>query len=77
MILAAVTATDVRISAVRFSLRKVGISDFAGLTDQGFRSALIGSSLCIGNGGDLRTAEDPERLVHAHIYVQIEVLSSV
>jgi hypothetical protein len=57
------TAAAARFSRPRFVLRKIGDSDYAVLTNQGWRGVAIGNSNFLGQGGDLRLAENPEERV--------------
>lgn len=63
LIVAFSTAAVARLSRPRFVLRKVPGSNYAVLTNQGWRPVLMGHSLFLDVGGDLRSAEDPEKLV--------------
>lgn len=63
LIVAFSMAAVARFSRPRFVLRKIGDSDYAVLTNQGWRAVAIGNSNFLGLGGSLRRAEDPEVLV--------------
>lgn len=63
LIVAVATAAAARLSRPRFVLRKIGDSDYAMLTNQGWRAVAIGNSHFVGPGGELRRAEDPDEPV--------------
>ncbi len=63
LIVAFSMAAVARFSRPRFVLRKIGDSDYAVLTNQGWRAVTIGNSNFLGLGGSLRRAEEPEVLV--------------
>lgn len=63
VIVAVISAAVARLSRPRFVLRQKGDSDYALLTNKGWRAVAIGNSCFLGAGGDLRLAEDPDEPV--------------
>lgn len=63
VIVAAISAAVARLGRPRFVLRQKGDSDYALLTNQGWRAVAIGNSCFLGGGGDVRLAEAPDEPV--------------